>query len=83
MQKVFGFEKIIPAFIPDPDKALASTTNGTITLGKATNGYTVDITGWEAVSVRPSSDSYYYYNSDTTKTRTLPADQAINNKEYV
>lgn len=64
----------IQAFVPDPAKSLAASTTGTKTFGKAASGYDVNILSFTAIKVRPTADSTYYYNSDTTKTCTLPAD---------
>jgi hypothetical protein len=63
----------IQAFVPNPNKSLASSTTGTVTFGKAATGYTVDITGYAILLVSPTATSTYYYNGDTTKTKTLTA----------
>lgn len=64
---------VVQAFIPKPaySQANASMT-GTLVFGSATDD--VDITGWSCIKVRPTADSTYYYNSDSTKTCSLPAD---------
>jgi hypothetical protein len=64
----------VQAFVPDPTKSQEnSAMTGTIVFGK-TNSPNVNIDDWIAIKVRPTSDSTYYYNSDSTKTCTLPAD---------
>jgi hypothetical protein len=63
----------IQTFTPDPGKSqVTSAMTGTVTF-KIGSGGTVDITNWIAIKIRPSADSTYYYNTDTTKTYALTA----------
>lgn len=62
-------------FAADPAKSQVNAAmTGTITFKKGSGG-TVDCTGWLMIQVDPTSDSTYYYNSDTTKTYPLYAGQ--------
>ena len=74
MSKEFGSTgDKLQTFVPDPGKSQVTTAmTGTVTF-KVGAGGTVDVTGWVAIRIRPTADSTYYYNSDTTKTYTLPA----------
>jgi len=61
----------IQGFVPDPAKSQVNTAmTGTVVFKKGTGG-TVDITGWLAIQINPTIDSYYYFNTDTTKTYPL------------
>jgi hypothetical protein len=63
----------IQGFIPDPSKSqITANMTGNKTFKKGAGG-DVDITGWMVIQVKPTSDSSYYFNSDTTKTYPLPA----------
>lgn len=63
----------IQAFIPNPDYSqVTASMTGTLVFGK-TGTPDVDIDGWTALSIRPTVDSTCYYNLESTKTKTLPA----------
>lgn len=71
-----GREAPIQDFVPDPTKSQTNASmTGTITFGK-TGSPTVNISGWMAISVVPTADATYYYNSDTGKTFPLYSGQA-------
>jgi len=72
--QIINTKNVIQAFIPDPTKSLTSSTTGTKIFSKSATGSEISILGWSAIKVRPTADSNYYYNSDSTKTCTLPAD---------
>lgn len=66
--------EMMNAFVPDPDKSqVTSEMTGTKVFVKGITG-NVDITKWFAISVTPlNQDAGYYFNGDTTKTKTLPS----------
>jgi hypothetical protein len=65
----------IQSIVPDPAKSQVTTAmTGTVTFYFPASGATgnVNVTGWWGVSLYPSNDTTYYYNSDTTKTFICP-----------
>lgn len=64
----------IQAFVPDPAKSqVPINLNGTKVFKKGSGG-DYNITGWTAINIVPSTANLTrYFNSDTTKTRTITA----------
>ncbi len=61
----------IQIFTPDPAKSQTnSAMTGTIVFKVGTGG-NVNVTGWLAINIDPTADSYYYFNSDTGKTKNI------------
>lgn len=66
----------IQAFVPDPAKVLVPINLSGSKVFKKGAGGDYDITGWTAINVVPSTAALTrYFNSDTTKTRTIAAGQ--------
>jgi hypothetical protein len=64
----------LQSFVPDPSKSQINTAmTGTIIFKKSTIGGDVDITDWFAISVAPTADTTYYFNTDSNKTKTIYA----------
>ena len=61
----------VQAFCPDAEKSqVTSAMTGTKVFKKGT-GADVNIVNWLVMQVRPTIDSVYYFNNDSTKTYTL------------
>jgi len=66
----------IQAFIPDPAKAQVPINLATTKVFKKGTGADYNITDWTAINIIPSTTNITrYFNSDSTKTRTIYADQ--------
>jgi len=66
----------IQAFIPDPAKAQVPINLATTKVFKKGTGADYNITGWTAINIIPSTTNITrYFNTDSTKTRTIYADQ--------
>lgn len=61
----------LQSFVPDPDKSQINTSmTGSVVFKKGPGG-NVDISDWFAISVTPTEDITYYFNTDTNKTKTI------------